>query len=189
MDERISRSARLNNVGNTHRRTRRACDFTLIGTAHFITRIGYRIRTRFDHMIHLRKDPRGLRAAVVGAAERHGVFVTTDAYSSLERFLRTTDDCAEQLVHALITRAEIEGVRLIDAELAVSVIAEDLPGRIADETYATSLQRHLGGRRITEVSDEEVARINNETGWGESAVRGALFLVIHDDRHKRGHAA
>jgi Holliday junction resolvasome RuvABC ATP-dependent DNA helicase subunit len=189
VDERISRSARVNIGGNTQRRGRRACDFTLIGTAHFITRIGYRVRTRFDHMIHLRKDPRGLRAAVVGAVARHGVVVGADTYSHLEQFLRTTDDCAEQVVHALVTRANIEGVSTIDATLTASVITEDLPCRIADETYATSLQRHLGGRRVTEVSDEEVARINSETGWGESAVRGALFLIVHDDRTKRGHAA
>lgn len=188
IDERIARSARQN-LGGANQRLRRKCDFTLIGTAHYVTRIGYRVRTRFDQMIHLRKDPRGLRAAVVMAAAREGIHMTSDAYPVLERFLRTTDDCAEQVVHALVMRAEIECVKVIDAQLATSVITEDLPSRIADEIYAAALQRHMGGRRVTEVTDEEVDRINQETGWGESAVRGALFLVIHEDRQKRSNAA
>ena len=164
---------------------RKRLNFTLIATAHLTSRIGYRVRTRFEHLVHLRKDQSALREAVVRSLQRRGLAVTTDAYPTLERILASVDDCAEHLARCMRLRAEIEGVDCIDADLARSIITEDLPTRLPDEQYAAALTRHLCGRRIKVASDEEISRLVEETGWGEAAVRGALMITIREESARR----
>jgi hypothetical protein len=183
-------------------------NFTLIGTAHMTQTIGYQLRCRFDHLIHLRKDPVGTRIAVCRALARRGVDVAESAYPVADRFLGTIGDVAEQFTQAILARVEIEGLgsvpsaggsariscdgspivvaggldckgngrRVVTAELLESIVVHDMPCRLPDEMYAHALGIHLAGRRVHRLTDAEVARINHETGWGETAVRAALVL-------------
>ncbi|MFM7261647.1 MAG: hypothetical protein ACKO3W_13695 [bacterium] len=179
-------------------------NFTLIATAHFTQQIGYQLRCRFDHLIHLRKDPIGTRSALCRALARKGVVIDGDAIPLMERFVETIADSAEQLGQAILSRAEIEcmlnvqttrtarggdGVQAemssprsvgntVTRELMQSIITCDMPCRLPDEVYASALSLHLAGRRVQRVTDAEVTRINHETGWGEMAVHAALVLVL-----------
>lgn len=155
-------------------------NFTLIGTAHLTQQIGYQLRNRFDHLIHLRSDSIGVRKSMQRTLARHGLHVDENAYGLIDQYVRTMNDVADQFVRALVLRAQLDETCCIDAQLVRLVITEDMPGRIADEVYAWSLVRHLGGRRVTTVTDNEVERIDAETGWGEIAVRAALGLVVRN---------
>jgi len=88
-----------------------ATNFTLIATAHATHAIGYQLRNRFDHMIHLRKDPVGIRMAICRTLARDSVHLEPDAHALVERFVQLIGDSAEQLTRAIIARAEIEGIR------------------------------------------------------------------------------
>jgi Holliday junction resolvasome RuvABC ATP-dependent DNA helicase subunit len=155
-------------------------NFTLIATAHLTQQIGYQLRHRFDHMIHLRSDAVGVRIAITRVLTRHGFVVDESAHAPIERFTRTIDDVAEQFVRALVMRAQLDETARIDGTLVRSVVTEDMPARIADEVYGWALTRHLAGRRVTAVTDNEVERIDTETGWGEVAVRAALGVVVRN---------
>lgn len=155
-------------------------NFTLIATAHLTQQIGYQLRHRFDHMIHLRSDAVGVRIAITRVLTRHGFVVDESAHAPIERFMRTIDDVAEQFVRALVMRAQLDETARIDGTLVRSVVTEDMPARIADEVYGWALTRHLAGRRVTAVTDNEVERIDTETGWGEVAVRAALGVVVRN---------
>jgi hypothetical protein len=87
---------------------RRAPRFTLIGTSHILQRLGYAVRTAFDHLVHLREDPKALRRAVVRSLRLRGIAVTNDAAPVFERMLGTVYDCAETLVQTCIERVELE---------------------------------------------------------------------------------
>ena len=155
-------------------------NFTLIGTAHLTQQIGYQLRGRFDHMIHLRSDPVGIRIAMRHALSRFGLTLDESAHRPIERFVRTIDDIAEQFVQAIVMRAQLEETCHLNDTIIQTVVADDMPGRIADEIYAWALVRHLAGRRVTSVTDNEVERLESETGWGEIAVRAALGLVVRN---------
>lgn len=195
-----------------------AANFTLIATAHTTHAIGYQLRNRFDHMIHLRKDPVGVRMAICRTLAREGVHIDPDAHALIERFVHLIGDSAEQLTRAIIARAEIEGIRsskarggkltrpakrtahieadhatrsingpaagetppvgTITRDLMQSIIVRDMPCRLPDEVYAHALFHHLADRRIVRLTDAEVARIDLETGWGETVVRAALAMVL-----------
>ena len=153
-------------------------NFTLIATAHLTQQIGYQLRHRFDHMIHLRSDAVGVRIAISRVLTRYGFVVAESSHAPIERFTRTIDDVAEQFVRALVMRAQLDETTYIDDALVRAVVTEDMPARIADEVYGFALTRHLAGRRVTAVTDNEVERIDTETGWGEVAVRAALGVVV-----------
>ena len=70
-----------------------------------------------------------------------------------------------------------------------SILEEDLADRLPDEAYSASLRRHLAGRKIEQVSAEEVARIDAETGWGRCASEAALAMMIREESRKRSIAA
>jgi len=155
-------------------------NFTLIGTAHLTQQIGYQLRHRFDHMIHLRSDAVGVRIAINRVLTRHGYIVEESAHAPIERFVRTIDDVADQFVRAIVMRAQLDETAYIDDALVRAVVTEDMPARIADEVYGWALTRHLAGRRVTSVTDNEVECIDTETGWGEVAVRAALGVVVRN---------
>ena len=87
---------------------RRVPRFTLIGTSHILQRLGYALRTAFDHLVHLREDPKALRRAVVRSLRLRGIGVSNDAAPVLERMLGTVYDCAETLVQTCLERVELE---------------------------------------------------------------------------------
>ncbi len=156
--------------------------FTLVATAHLMGRLGYQLRTRFDHLIHLRSDPAALRTASCRALAAHDVSVVPEALAGMQRVLGSLLDGAEPLVKALIVRAELEGTRVLDVDAVRSTIEEDLANRVSNEQYAVSLREHLGGRILSEATPDEVTRIANETGWGECASRGAIVAMLREDR-------
>lgn len=161
-------------------------DFTLVATAHLMPQVGYILRTRIEHMFHLREDPKALRNATVRALRRHAsITVDTAALPQLERVLRTLADSAEPIARAIMLRAACDGLDLIDAETMRSILEEDLAARLPDEAYASSLRRHLMGRRVEQVTSEEVARIASETGWGVTAAQAAIAVIAREESRKR----
>jgi hypothetical protein len=161
-------------------------DFTLIATAHLMSHVGYMLRTRFQHLFHLRDDPKALRNAVLRALRRHGpIALDTDCLPQLERVLGTLTDSAESVVEAVLLRAESEGNPFLDRETMRSVLEEDLASRTSDEAYSASLRRHLAGRKIDCVTPDEVRRIAEETGWGTVAAQAALSIIAREDARRR----
>lgn len=164
----------------------RSLEFTLVATAHMMTQVGYVVRTRVEHMFHLRDDPKALRNAVLRALRRHGpVAIEPAALPQLERVLKSLSDAAEPITRAALLRADCEGVDRIESAVMQSILEEDLADRLPDEAYSASLRRHLAGRKIEQVSAEEVARIDAETGWGRCASEAALAMMIREESRKR----
>lgn len=167
-------------------RESRPVEFTLVATAHMVAQVGYVVRTRVEHMFHLRDDPKALRNAVLRSLRRHGsIGVDAPALPQLERVLRTLSDSAEPITRATLLRSECDGAQRIDAALMQSILEEDLAARLPDEAYSSSLRRHLAGRRIEQVTPEEVARVAADTGWGLSAAEGAISMMIREESRKR----
>lgn len=161
-------------------------EFTLIATAHMMPQVGYLVRTRFEQMFHLRDDPKALRNAVLRAVRRDGpLIVDTAALPQLELVLKTLSDSAEPIVRAMRLRIEEETLEALDAETMRSILEEDLAARLPDEAYAMSLRRHLGGRRIEQVTRDEVARVASETGWGSVAAEAAISVLIREESRRR----
>jgi hypothetical protein len=161
-------------------------EFTLIATAHMMPQVGYLVRTRFEQMFHLRDDPKALRNAVLRALRRSGpLIVEPAALPQLELVLKTLSDSAEPVVRAMRLRIEEDALETIDAETMRSILEEDLAARLPDEAYAMSLRRHLGGRRIEQVTRDEVARVASETGWGTVAAEAAISVMIREDSRRR----
>lgn len=159
---------------------------SLVATAHAVSNVGYLLRTHFDHMFHLRGDPKGLRAAIVRSLRRSaGIELDVAAIPRLERVLHTLGDAAEPILHAIALRAEAETIDRIDGPLMDSILEEDLAQRLPDEAYACSLRIHLGGRKLKRVTSEEVARIAAETGWGTIAAEGAISMLIRENQNRR----
>ena len=161
-----------------------ASGFTLIGTAHITARIGYEMRTRFEHMFHLRDDPKGQRMATVRALRARNIRVDPSTLGILAKILGSLHDCAEQLVRAVMARAELDQIDSIDLETMFSIVTEDLPDRLPNEYYASALRRHLGMRRVDEITEAEVTRVSIETSWGDMATRTAFLTMIREDRVK-----
>lgn len=167
---------------------RRLPNVTIVATAHMTTRVGYTLRTRFEQMLHLRPDPRGMRRAVERALAVHGVTFDLAACPQVERMLASLCDGSEQLVRSMLVRAELDGMQHLDHETTVSVLEDDLSSRLPDELYAASLRDFLVGRDLLTGGDAFgatpscVERIARETGWGEVAVRGALAAMAKEDR-------
>ncbi len=167
-------------------RESRPVEFTLVATAHMMAQVGYVVRTRVEHMFHLRDDPKALRNAVLRSLRRHGsIGVDSSALPQLERVLRTLSDSAEPITRATLLRSECDGAQRIDAALMQSILEEDLAARLPDEAYSSSLRRHLAGRKIEQVTPEEVARVAADTGWGLSAAEGAISMMIREESRKR----
>lgn len=161
-------------------------DFTLIATAHLMTQVGYIVRTRVEHLFHLRDDPKALRNAVLRALRRHGsISVEAAALPQLERVLKSLVDAAEPITRAALLRCDCDGIRAIDAEIMRSILEEDLASRLPDEAYSSSLRRHLAGRKIEQVTPEEVSRIACETGWGSTASEAALSMMLREEQRRR----
>jgi hypothetical protein len=161
-----------------------ASGFTLIGTAHITARIGYEMRTRFEHLFHLRDDPKGQRMATVRALRARNIRVDPSTLGILAKILGSLHDCAEQLVRAVMARAELDQIDSIDLETMFSIVTEDLPDRLPNEYYASALRRHLGMRRVDEITEAEVTRVSIETSWGDMATRAAFLTMIREDRVK-----
>ncbi len=52
------------------------------------------------------------------------------------------------------------------------------------DLYASALRRHLGMRRVDEITEAEVTRVSIETSWGDMATRAAFLTMIREDRVK-----
>lgn len=161
-------------------------EFTLVATAHMMTQVGYMVRTRIEHMFHLRDDPKALRNAVLRALRRHGsLSVSPAALPQLERVLKSLVDSAEPIARAALLRSTCDGTQAIDEALMRSILEEDLSARLPDEAYSSSLRRHLAGRKIDQVTPEEIERIATETGWGNLAAEAALSMMLREESRKR----
>lgn len=161
-------------------------EFTLIATAHMMAQVGYILRTRVEHMFHLRDDPKALRNAMLRALRRHGsIGVEPEALPQLERVLKSLSDSVEPITRAALLRGDCDGVKRIDAALMQSILEEDLAARLPDEAYSSSLRRHLAGRKIEQVTPEEIARIDSETGWGHAAAEAALKMMLREESRRR----
>lgn len=163
-----------------------APDFTLVATAHLMTHVGYMLRTRFQHLFHLRNDPKALRNVVLRALRRNGpIRLEADCFPQLERVLATLSDSCEPIVQTVLLRAESEGLASLGAEEMRTVLEEDLAARIPDEAYSASLRRHLVGRKIEAITADEVRRIAEETGWGLMAAEAALSMMAIEEARSR----
>ena len=161
-------------------------DFTLVATAHMMTQVGYPVRIRMEHMFHLRDDPKALRNAVLRALRRHGsISVAAAALPQLERVLKSLVDSAEPITRAALLRTTCDDTRVIDEDLMRSILEEDLSARLPDEAYSSSLRRHLAGRKVEQVTPEEVERISSETGWGSLAAEAALCMMLREECRRR----
>jgi len=161
-------------------------DFTLVATAHMMTQVGYPVRIRMEHMFHLRDDPKALRNAVLRALRRHGsISVAAAALPQLERVLKSLVDSAEPITRAALLRTTCDDTRVIGEDLMRSILEEDLSARLPDEAYSSSLRRHLAGRKVEQVTPEEVERISSETGWGSLAAEAALCMMLREECRRR----
>lgn len=187
LDRDIASSARDNGSAGASREPGGSAmpNGTIIGTALLPGRLHYQMRTGFEQLIHLRSDPKALRMALARVLRKHGVAFDPACHSRVERVLGTLVEGTDQLARAALARAQYEGVDTIDDELMKSIIEEDLAARLADMQYTGSLRDHLAGRRVKCATAEEVARIAQETGWGEVAVRSALVTMIREDRARK----
>lgn len=161
-------------------------DFTVVATAHHMPAMGYMLRKRFEHVFHLREDPKALCDAVVRAIMRHlSIPMERSALPQLELVLKTLGDSAEPIARAIALRAQMDDLAVIDASAMRSILEVDLASRIPDEAYAWALRRHLGARRIESLTQEEVERVAAETGWGVVAADAAISTLIREDGRKR----
>lgn len=162
-------------------RTRMRPRFTLLATAHFTGRIGYPLRMRFDHMLHLREDPIALARAIGRLVERGGVSIDDAAMPRLGRVAGSLLDSAEQIAKAIEARAELDRITRIDDDLMRSILEQDLADRLPDEAYAYSLRRLVAGLPLDAGLHAEVPRLLEQTGWGEVALRAALAVVLREE--------
>ncbi len=158
---------------------------TVIGTALVPARLSYTLRKNFDQLIHLRSDPKALRHALCRALAIHRIRIAPDAFGRIERVLGSLIDGTEPLARAVLVRSQMEGAAVIDDPLMQSIIEEDLHSRLPDTQYAASLRQHLGGRKVKSASDDEVRRIDDETGWGPDATRSAITAMLRENRARR----
>ena len=158
---------------------------TIIGTALIPARLPYALRSRFEQMVHLRSDPKALRAAMARVLRPHGITLAENCFRRAERVLGSLTDGTEPLSRAVLARALLEGVAVVDDGLLQSIVEEDLPSRLPDTHYAGALRDHLGGRKVKCASDDEVARIAQETGWGTIAAQSAISTMLRENRARK----
>jgi hypothetical protein len=158
---------------------------TIIGTALIPARLPYALRSRFEQMVHLRSDPKALRAAMARVLRPHGITLAENCFRRAERVLGALTDGTEPLSRAVLARALLEGVTIVDDDLLQSIVEEDLPSRLPDTLYAAALRDHLGGRKVKCASDDEVARIAQETGWGTIAAQSAISTMLRENRARK----
>lgn len=155
---------------------------TVIATALMPSQLHYSLRSRFEQLVGLRKDPKALRIALSRVLRPHDVSIAPEAFPRAERLLGSLTESTEQLARAILARAQLESVQVIDDGLMKSIIEEDLADRFPITHYAASLREHLGGRKVKEATCEEVRRIADETSWGTSATHSAITTMIREDR-------
>jgi hypothetical protein len=155
---------------------------TVIATALMPSQLHYSLRSRFEQLVGLRKDPKALRIALSRVLRPHDVSIAPEAFPRAERLLGSLTESTEQLARAILARAQMESVQVIDDGLMKSIIEEDLADRFPITHYAASLREHLGGRKVKEATCEEVRRIADETSWGTSATHSAITTMIREDR-------
>lgn len=158
---------------------------TVIATALLPSGLSYLLRSRFEQLIHLRNDPKALRAALSRVLRRHGIQIASGAFTRVERVLGSLTESTEQVARAIISRATIEQASVIDDVLMKSILEEDLADRLPTTHYSASLREHLAGRKVKEATPDEVARVAAETGWGESATRDAITTMVRENRSLR----
>jgi Holliday junction DNA helicase RuvB P-loop domain len=158
---------------------------TVIATALLPGRLSYRLRNAFKQQLHLRNDPKALRIALSRVLRRAGIELERASGARVERVLSSLADATEPLARTIIARAGLEGRDLIDDELMRSIIEEDLAARLTDTQYAASLREHLAGRKVREASEEEVSRIDRETGWGRTASQAAIATMIRERQARK----
>jgi hypothetical protein len=147
--------------------------------------MSYALRNAFEQMIHLRNDPKALRAALARVLRPHGITLSETCFRRTERVLGTLTDGTESLAKAVLSRAQIERVQVIDDALMQSIVEEDLPTRLVDAQYASALRDHLRGGKVKGATDEDIARISTETGWGVTAVQAAVTTILREDRARK----
>jgi hypothetical protein len=158
---------------------------TVIGTALLPARMSYALRNAFEQMIHLRNDPKALRAALARVLRPHGITLSETCFRRTERVLGTLTDGTEALAKAVLSRAQLERVQVIDDALMQSIVEEDLPTRLVDAQYASALRDHLRGGKVKGATDDDIARISTETGWGVTAVQAAVTTILREDRARK----
>jgi hypothetical protein len=158
---------------------------TIIGTALLPARLLYSMRSRFEQMVHLRSDPKALRAAMARVLRPHGITLAENCFRRAERVLGSLTDGTEPLSRAVLARALLEGVAVVNDDLLQSIVEEDLPSRLPDTHYAGALRDHLAGRKVKCASDDEVARIAQETGWGTIAAQSAITTMLRENRARK----
>ena len=47
------------------------------------------------------------------------------------------------------------------------------------------LRDHLRGGKVKGATDEDIARISTETGWGVTAVQAAVTTILREDRARK----
>jgi len=184
LDREIADSARIRD-GEQRKPTSITPGGTIIGTALVPMQINYSMRGKFEQMVHLRSDPKALRATLVRAMKPHRVTIDPACYPRVERVLGTLTDGTEQLARTVLSRVAVEGGPHITDELMKSIVEEDLPTRLPDAHYAAALREHLAGRKVREASPEEVERIANETQWGAMAAHAAIAAMVRENRSRK----
>ena len=186
VDRAIARSARDGAEGEeTAERDTIAPGGTVIATALVPERLSYRMRSAFKQQLHLRNDPKALRIALARVLRRVAIEIDHGCSPRLERVLSTLTDATEPLARTIIARAGLERCDRVDDALMQSIIEEDLPTRLPDTQYAASLRGHLAGRKIHEMTDSEVDRIDHETAWGRTACRAAIAQMLREHRAEK----
>lgn len=180
-DREIAASAR-NRMSDQPSRERFKPGGTVIATALMPSQLHYSLRSRFEQLVGLRTDPKALRVALGRVLRPHDLRIAPDAFPRVERLLGSLTESTEQLARAVLARAQMEDVQLVDDALMRSIIEEDLADRFPVTHYAASLRDHLGGRKVKEATCEEVHRIADETSWGMNVTRSAITTMIREDR-------
>lgn len=186
VDRAIARSARDFAEGDdAAERDMIAPGGTVIATALLPDRLSYRMRSAFKQQLHLRSDPKALRIALARVLRRVAIEIDHGCAARVERVLATLTDATEPLARTIIARAGLERCDRIEDDLMRSIVEEDLPARLPDTQYAASLREHLSGRKIREVTEGEVERIDRETSWGLSASRSAVAQLLREHQAEK----
>lgn len=157
---------------------RRVPAFTLVATTEDCDSVDDALLQRFERRTHLRNDPKALRTVLIRALQARGVTLEPDALPLAERVLASVIDGTEPLVRAILTRAAIEDVDRIDAELFRSIAHEDLADILPTESFARSLLLLHPPQRLARADDAAIEAMAERHCWSPSTIRAAV-LTIH----------